>query len=255
MLPFREERVRNLKTYLGRHYNGESTSERVPVNMLEVAVQIYRRNLVTANPSVRVRTDKKPLRPAARKFQLAITKVLKEIDFQESMNTIVFDALFGLGVAKIGITDKALGEMRGYLHDGGYPFMDAVDLDDLVLDMNSKHWEGMQFLGNRYELPYEDAMESDVFDFKKKPSPKPQQSYNEYGEMKVSSIGSKATSGSASYTRQSQRQSHATPPDCQPRRPERRFESHIPKDCPASRPAEDCDIGCCGLRRRWGANP
>ena len=201
MLPFREERVRNLKTYLGRHYNGESTSERVPVNMLEVAVQIYRRNLVTANPSVRVRTDKKPLRPAARKFQLAITKVLKEIDFQESMNTIVFDALFGLGVAKIGITDKALGEMRGYLHDGGYPFMDAVDLDDLVLDMNAKHWEGMQFLGNRYELPYEDAMESDVFDFKKKPSPKPQQSYNEYGEMKVSSIGSKATSGSASYTR------------------------------------------------------
>tara|TARA_X000001382_G_scaffold130796_1_gene126995 strand:+ start:3402 stop:5150 length:1749 start_codon:yes stop_codon:yes gene_type:complete len=201
MTPFREERVRNLKTYLGRHYNGEATSERVPVNMLEVAVQIYRRNLVTANPSVRVRTDKKALRPTARKFQLAITKVLNEIDFQESMNTIVFDALFGIGVAKIGITDKALGEMRGYLHDGGYPFMDAVDLDDLVLDMNSKHWEGMQFVGNRYELPYEEAMESDVFEFKNKPSPKPQQPYNEYGEMKVSSIGSKSGYGTATYTR------------------------------------------------------
>lgn len=113
MLPFREERVRNLKTFLGRHYNGEATSERIPVNMLEMAVQIYRRNLVTANPSVRIRTEKRSLRPVARKFQLAMAKVMKEMDFQNSMNTVVFDALFGLGVAKIGITDKNLGEMPG----------------------------------------------------------------------------------------------------------------------------------------------
>jgi hypothetical protein len=201
MMPFREERVRNLKTYLGRHYNGESSSERVPVNMLEVAVQIYRRNLVTANPSVKVRTDKRGLRPTARKFQLAITRVLSEIDFQNSMNTIVFDALFGIGVAKIGITDQPLGEARGYLHDGGFPFMDAVDLDDLVLDMNAKHWEGMQFLGNRYELPYDVAMDSGIFEFKGKPTPKQQNPYNEYGEPKVSSIDSKVGFGSSAYTR------------------------------------------------------
>ena len=200
MLPFREERVRNLKTFLGRHYNGEVTSDRVPVNMLEMAVQIYRRNLVTSNPSVRIRTEKRTLRPIARKFQLAVTKVLEEMDFRSSMNTVVFDALFGLGVAKIGITDKALGEMPGYLHDAGFPFMDAVDLDDLVLDMNAKHWEAMQFVGNRYELPYEEAMDSKVFDFKNKPTPKQQQPYNEYGEMKVSSLDSRQSYGSATYT-------------------------------------------------------
>lgn len=201
MLPFREERVRNLKTFLGRHYNGEATSERIPVNMLEMAVQIYRRNLVTANPSVRIRTEKRSLRPVARKFQLAMTKVMKEMDFQNSMNTVVFDALFGLGVAKIGITDKNLGEMPGYLHDAGFPFMDAVDMDDLVLDMNSKHWEGMQFAGNRYELPYEEALDSGAFEFERKPTPKQTQSYNEYGEAKVSSIDSKQSYGTSTYTR------------------------------------------------------
>ena len=61
LLPFREERVRNLKTYLGRHYNGETSSDRVPVNMLEMAVQIYRRNLMTNTPGVRIRTDKRSL--------------------------------------------------------------------------------------------------------------------------------------------------------------------------------------------------
>ena len=201
MLPFREERVRNLKTYLGRHYNGEATSDRVPVNMLEMAVQIYRRNLVTSNPSVRIRTEKRSLRPVARKFQLALTKVLDEMDFRTSMNTVVFDALFGIGVAKIGITDKAFGEMPGYLHDAGFPFMDAVDLDDLVLDMNAKHWEAMQFVGNRYELPYEEAMDSKAFDFKDKPSPKQNQAYNEYGELKTSSLDSKQAYGTATYTR------------------------------------------------------
>lgn len=201
MLPFREERVRNLKTYLGRHYNGEATSDRVPVNMLEMAVQIYRRNLVTANPSVRIRTQKRSLRPVARKFQLAMGKVLQEMDFKQAMNTVVFDALFGIGVAKIGITDKALGEMPGYLHDAGFPFMDAVDLDDLVLDMNAKHWEAMQFVGNRYELPYDEAMDSKVFTFKNKPTPKQQQAYNEYGDQKVSSLDSKQAYGTATYTR------------------------------------------------------
>lgn len=201
MLPFREERVRNLKTYLGRHYNGEATSDRVPVNMLEMAIQIYRRNLVTANPSVRIRTEKRGLRPTARKFQLALTKVLREMDFRNSMNTVVFDALFSLGVAKIGITDKALGEMPGYLHDAGFPFMDAVDLDDLVLDMNAKHWEGMQFVGNRYELPYEEALDSKLFEFKNKPTPKQQQAYNEYGEMKVSSLDTKQAYGTSTYNR------------------------------------------------------
>ena len=201
MLPFREERVRNLKTYLGRHYNGEAGSDRVPVNMLEMAVQIYRRNLMTSTPGVRIRTDKRSLRPVAHKFELAITKVLKEIGFQDTMNSIVFDSLFSIGVAKIGITDKKAGEMAGYLHDAGYPFMDSVDLDDLVLDMNAKTWESMQFVGNRYELPYEDALDSKMFEFEKKPSPKIHQSYNEYGELKASSIDSRSALGGSYQTR------------------------------------------------------
>lgn len=201
MMPFRKERVSNLKTYLGRHYNGEVTSDRVPVNMLEMAVQIYRRNLVTANPTVNVSTDKRDLRPVARKFQLAMKHVLKEMDFQTTMNTVVFDAIFGIGVAKIGITEKKMDGMSGYLHDAGIPFMDAVDLDDLVMDMNAKHWEAMQFVGNRYELPFEEAVDCGLFEFKNKPTPKPQQPYNEYGEMKVTSMDSRSAYGSATYTR------------------------------------------------------
>ena len=188
MMPFREQRLKALKIYLGRHYNGDNQLDRQPVNMLELAVRVYKRNLAARNPAVVINARNPELKPTAKRFELTVNKILREMDFSTTMQQLVFDALFSVGIAKVGITDGAEAELHGVLHDAGQAFVDTVDLDDFVVDMNARKWEAVQFIGNRYQLPYEQAMDSGMFKNKDAVKPSVSSAYNEGGDSRAAAL-------------------------------------------------------------------
>jgi hypothetical protein len=130
------------------------------VPFLKLAVSIYIRLLAARAPRVLISTKKQQLKSTAANLELALNLVPKEINLQATLKELVLEALFSLGVAKIGLAD--IGELMG--HRIGEPFVDVVTLDDLVIDMSAKHLSQIQYIGNTYWMNFENVVNGSVFD-------------------------------------------------------------------------------------------
>jgi hypothetical protein len=190
MTPFRERRTRTLRQYLGHHYgSATSNAERMPMNMLALAVQTFSRNLAARNPAVTISSRKRELAPLAKKLELTMNQTIEEIDLRSTLATAVFDAIFYVGAVKVGLTEGAAAELHGELHDAGLPFVDAIDPEDLVIDMNASRFEAMQFCGNRYLLPLDMVRDSKIFGAAADGLvPASTLSHNEYGDSRVQTL-------------------------------------------------------------------
>ena len=189
LLPYREKRLHAIRQFVGAHYTDTGSQERVPINLLEMAVSIYRRQIAARRPQVLVRSKTKEHEPVASQFEFAMNSLLKDIDFESTVQKWVLDAMFGIGIVKTGITATGF-DFSGYEHDPGQPFVDNVDFDDFVFDMSAKRMDQIQFCGNRYCLPHEAIMQSKMFG-KKTADIKPNEfrQNNEFGEDRVQRIG------------------------------------------------------------------
>ena len=188
MQPFRENRLKAIRQYVGSNYSDNGSSDRVPVNLLEMAINIYRRQVAANSPQVLVTTKNMDLMPEASDFESVINHTLKEIDFEKTLHRWVLDAMFGLGVTKVGLSPGRVGEINGFRHDAGQVFCDNVDFEDFVFDMTARRWDQVQFCGNRYCLPHEAVMDLKMFG-NKDIQPLPYVSNtNEQGDERVSSL-------------------------------------------------------------------
>lgn len=143
------------RQFVGKHYGPSdiSSTDRVPTNFLELAVSIFLRQIASSAPSVFWATDRPLLRPTAASAELAHNNLLKEINYVRAQRLWISESLFSLGVMKVGITSKGLGEAGGFLHDAGQIFADPVFADDEVHDVFARRWEQVQFAGDRYQMP------------------------------------------------------------------------------------------------------
>lgn len=190
MEPFRVKRQQTVRIMYGAHWADGSVSVSQPVNMLELTVRIWLRNLVAKAPSVRVTPKERRWKPLAKDFELVMERVIGEIALADALQDAAFDALTcPVGVVKVGITEEALGEQAGFLHDSGLPFCDAVDFDDLVLDMAAGKFEAMAFVGDRYVLPFDAVMQSKLFKRSRdmRPTERPSTT-DEFGNVNVKSF-------------------------------------------------------------------
>lgn len=189
--PFRQRRMAALREFVGRHYSDEGMTAPTPVNLLELATGIYLRQLVARNPRVMVETRYRQLRPACRLFEMGINHLLGEIDFDATLRALLMEAMFSVGILKLGMNQSRTVEIGGFLHDIGQPFADVVTLDDFIVDMNAKRWEEVSFIGNRYRMPLEDAQACGLFDPKvmEKLSPTSLSRLNEGGDERAESLG------------------------------------------------------------------
>jgi hypothetical protein len=151
----RENRVHAVRQFVGTHYAGSGAEKRVPTNLLELAVTIYVRHLAARAPRVMVSTGADHLKPYSRNMQLALNQIPEEIKLGRTVRRAVIEAIFGIGVVKVGLCSSGVCVLGG--HDAGEPFVDLVSLDDYFLDMSAKSPEGIQFEGNDYWLPMEAA--------------------------------------------------------------------------------------------------
>lgn len=155
----RKKRVEAVKEYVGRHYADDGSEQRVPTNMLELAVTIYARMLAVRAPRVLVGTESPELKTMAKNMELALNQVPDEINLGNTLRRAVVEALFSVGILKVGLskTDTIMG------HEYGEPYVDLVTLDDYFCDMSAKNYEQIQFEGNDYWMPLEEVKRNPAF--------------------------------------------------------------------------------------------
>jgi len=171
--PFRDHRYTAVREYVGMHYSDSGTDEKIPINLLELAINIYSRQLAARAPKVLVTMQHRELKPQAAKFGLGLNHLIEEIRLAQTIRTAVVDALFSVGIIKVGLSRYATAEIDGFTHDVGQPFADTIYLDDWVHDTTARRYEQVGFAGHMYEAPYDYVMESDWFDRKAKEGLKP----------------------------------------------------------------------------------
>lgn len=151
--PFRDARVESIRQYVGARYGNQGASDKVPVNYIELAVTIYLSHLVTNNPAVLVSTPHMQLKTSAYELQLGMNHLVREINLVDSLQQVVTDALFSMGIIKLGLTVEGSPGVDGVTHDAGQAFADSVDLDNWVHDMSVSRWDHIGFCGDVYKLP------------------------------------------------------------------------------------------------------
>lgn len=148
----RKERLAAVKQFVGNHYGDKGTSKKVPVNMLEMAVSIYLRLLAARAPKCVVGTDVPTLKGFAADMEIVLNQLPKEIGLRNTLRRAVVEAMFSMGVVKVGI--GGTNESRNI---GDEPFVSVVQLDDYFCDMSARSWEEVQYEGNDYWLSVEEV--------------------------------------------------------------------------------------------------
>ncbi|MFH1741372.1 MAG: hypothetical protein ABIH23_20400, partial [bacterium] len=150
----RKNRLEAIRQFVGKHYGSGGSDKRVPTNFLELAVTIYTRQLAARAPRVMISTGNAQLKPLAKNMQIALNQIPGEIDLGSTLQRAVVEALFSFGVVKVGIASNGTVILG---HEYGEPYADLVSIDDYFCDMSAKSRKTMQFEGNDYWLPIDDA--------------------------------------------------------------------------------------------------
>lgn len=150
----RKKRVEAVKQFVGMHYAQNGSEKRVPTNFIELAVTIYKQMLAARAPRVLVSTQIGALRPYAKDMEIALNQIPDEIGLGETLQAAVVEAMFSLGVVKVGIAGSGKTE---YGVEYGEPFVDLVSLDDYFFDMSAKNRDGIQYEGNDYWMDVDTA--------------------------------------------------------------------------------------------------
>jgi hypothetical protein len=158
---FRDERMAALRQYVGSHYGESPAADKVPLNMLELAVNIYLRQFVASAPRMLITTKIPTLAPQGAVLEEVMNKIVVEIQLRDTLREWIKEAFFGMGVLKVGLTEPDTA--YGVDHIGGMPFCEVICLEDWVHDVTAKQWEAVAFMGNRYRLPLESILASDLY--------------------------------------------------------------------------------------------
>lgn len=148
----REERVSAIKKLVGIHYSENGHDKVMPVNLLELALTIYIRNLAASAPKCVVSTENTDLKPFANDLGIVMNQVIKEIKLVKSVRSSILEAMFAIGIVKVGIAGT---DPRPNI--GDEPFVSVVQLDDYFVDMSAKSWNEIQYEGNDYWMSKDDV--------------------------------------------------------------------------------------------------
>lgn len=168
LAPFRKNRMEALKEYVGAHYGDMGCVNEVPMNILALAVMIYARNMFARSPKVLCTTAHTELKWRATNFQAGINHLLRKIEYKRHMDLAIVNAMFSIGIVKIGMNGAGSVEIDGVAVEVGEPYARCVDLDDWVHDTCARTWDEISFCGNRYRVPLEYAQNFENFDPKER---------------------------------------------------------------------------------------
>ena len=155
---FRENRLKLMHEAVGKHYSENGAIDKVPINFIELALNIYLQRLVAQNPKVSITTFYPQLKEIVKRFGLAGNNLIEDIELGDSLETVVINAMYSKGIIKIGL-NRSTVEVGGITHDSGQPFADSISLDDWFEDMTVSENENAQFEGNYWYATQDELRE------------------------------------------------------------------------------------------------
>jgi len=179
---YREHRMRAVTQFVGSHYGEGGSTEKVPINLVNAFTSIYLRRLSVSQLRALVTTRNRQLRAAAAEYTIAIDRQLEEIKPEEAINSAFLEAMFGLGMVQIGLSD---GEI----------FVDSIGADDMIIDLASKRWEDVGYIGHRYRPELDWAKSNEAFDRKLREDLKTSQMFSNDQTMSNDSLSQRIMLG------------------------------------------------------------
>ena len=160
----RDHRASLVRQSVGKYFGAESSGDKVPLNILDQVRETWRSYLVANNPRALITSRYQQLSDSAKNLELAVNQAILEMDLGSTLEYSVIDGFFSpLSVVKVGLCRTQGIEIDGYTHDYGQPFADAIDLDDLVIDLAARRMDQISFIGDRYDQPFDLVMESGFY--------------------------------------------------------------------------------------------
>ena len=194
--PFRESRKHLIDEYVGSEYgpNREIASRRrTIVSGIFNTVDIISGTLVSDQPRVMATSDYRECKPFARRLQRATNNQIIEMDLETTLQKVVMDAMFSMGIVKVFFAPGNPVEMpnpemppepsmfdppevmQAYreaqfaiepniLIDAGKPFVQRISLDDFCFDMSAREWEEISFAAHTYRVTLNSVKSDGRFD-------------------------------------------------------------------------------------------
>ena len=159
----RNKRTEEIKQYVGSNYSIHGSPTKIPVNMLAMLVQTFSDNIVSSNPKASVTTPHPELKSSAGTLKLALDHLVDEINLQNTLSNAVLDAIFLMGIVKIGLNKSKTVELGGVSHDVGQVFVDCVNFDDFVYDTSAYSFEQCAFIGDRVKVSLDDVKKCGLY--------------------------------------------------------------------------------------------
>lgn len=188
---FREERLRCVRLFAGNRYSDNSYLKKTYVNLISLYINIVSRNLISRNPRVMLSTFDLEQKPAVSAAEAWTNQELVRQDFAGTMQRVVIDGLFSMGIAKCCLATPGDAANLGWGLTAGQPFLTRVDLDDFVFDYRARDFNEVQFIGHRYRMPKKIALDFEHFNKKARERLETsyQIAYNRQGDERIGEIG------------------------------------------------------------------
>jgi hypothetical protein len=172
--PFQKRNEEAIRAYAGDRYGEGKNVARTPVNLLQLAINIWTRQLVSQDPRFLITTRSPELKPDSVELELAVNHLITALHFGRTMQEVVRQAMFSIGILKVGITSPYLPSASGFRSQSGDVYADSVLFEDWLHDMTARRPEEWDWCGNRYRVPYAEVMENPNFDPRVKASISPE---------------------------------------------------------------------------------
>jgi hypothetical protein len=166
--PFRKLVRELVIEFAGSNYGattGGGPRYQTMIPLVQQMIDAYQMALVANRPRVMCGTPHQELQWFARKFEVAINNLIKEIGLEYTLRSAVLDALFGLGIIKTHMADAGEVQIEADLWmDPGQPFASNVSLDNFVYDMGATKFSMCKFAGDAYRIAHADLQNPDIYD-------------------------------------------------------------------------------------------
>lgn len=162
--PFRSNRLQMLREYVGSNWGLGGSNVEVVANFMQQMALIYVQRLAGGKPRVNIAANHQGLWAFAHKFKQALNNLAKEIKLKRTIQRMVLDAFFTMGLAKVYLKESPrMQMMSGVWMDPGQIYVDPLSFDNFILDTRCNHWDRRMYAGDMYRVPYERVMENKNF--------------------------------------------------------------------------------------------
>jgi hypothetical protein len=132
--------------------------------MLQTA-EWWSMSLAGNRPRIQLTTQYQELERFRNHFQVGVNNLLREIRVEKSIQAVLQDAFFDIGVARVYLGDSVEVEVEeGLLMDPGLPYVDSINTDNWVVDLTAEKWWEVNFEADWCRLPLDRLKEDPRFD-------------------------------------------------------------------------------------------